>query len=537
MVRIRSCFLALAAGLLMGVGSGSTQTLKFYPDDPIQADPKPLPIGEIGKLDIYDLFDYLYQTARQEPKPLRPAMGVNTLGEVPDGAWFTNRHGRRRMTLEELKRGPGGGNAPQPPFVIVGAKTEGISPGFRMKDAKGRLYFVKTDPIANPELSTGADVIGSRIFYAIGYNTPENYIVRIRKSEWSIDKAAKIRVKDKITRRMGTKDLLDIMAKVPLLPDGSFRVTASLAIPGKGLGPFRYEGTRSDDPNDLVPHEDRRELRGLFVFCSWLNHTDAKAANSYDTLIEVDGISHIRHYLIDFGSAFGSDGDIPKDARFGNEYQIPAAGRALKSLFGLGLYSPAWERASYPKLRAVGRIESRVFDPERWKPNYPNPAFLRRRTDDEYWAAKIVLAFTDEDIRALVETGEYSDPRVVDCLVAVLAERRDKIGHTYFSKILPLDFFTVRNGELHFADLAVEHKFQPPREYRVSWSELDNQTGALTPLPGEKSFRLPARLSAYEREAYFAARIHVPADIQKTVTVYLRREGASAEVVGIERGW
>ena len=113
---------------------------------------------------------------------------------------------------------------------------------------------------------------------------------------------------------------------MPLLPDGSFRVTASLAIPGKDLGPFRYEGTRSDDPNDLIPHEDRRDLRGLFVFCAWLNHTDAKAANSFNALVQEDGVSFVRHYLIDFGSAFGSDGDAAKDARFGNEYQIPTAG-------------------------------------------------------------------------------------------------------------------------------------------------------------------------------------------------------------------
>ncbi len=533
---IRSCILILFAGLLY-TGSGFAQPSKFYPDDPIQAVPKPLNVEDIDRLRIYDLFDYVYQTGRQKPQDSGQAAGINTLGEVPDSAWFTNRHGRNRMSREELRRGAGDGNMPEPPFVIVGAKTEGITPGFRMRDAKGRLYFVKPDPKDNPELCTGAEVVGSKFFHAIGYNTPENYIINMHSSEWTIADGAKISLKDRISRELTTKDFLDILEKVPLLPDGSFRVIASLAIPGKGIGPFRYEGTRSDDPNDLVPHEDRRDLRGLHVFCAWLNHTDAKAANSYDAVVQEDGASFVRHYLIDFGSAFGSDGDIIKDARFGNDYQIPSTGRILRTLFGFGMYSPNWERARYGKLAAIGRIESKIFDPEKWKPNYPNPAFLNRRPDDEYWATKIVLAFSDEDIRALVETGEYSDARVVDYLTTTLAERRDKIGQAYLTKVLPLDSFRVHNGVLRFEDLAARYKFRPALKYAVSWSGFDNENGTLAPLPEEDSFHLPGIFSSLAEGDYLAARIHAQSDKTETVTIYLRKKSPAAEIVGIEREW
>jgi hypothetical protein len=536
MAHLRSYILTVIAGLIC-LGIGVSQPRKFYPDDPIQADPKPIPVGEAKRHKIYDLFDYFYQTGRQKPRSSRPAQGINTLGEVPDSAWFTNRHGKNRMTREALKRGPGSENAPQPPYVIVGAKTEGITPGFRMRDAKGRLYFVKPDPGTNMELSTGADIIGSKFFHAIGYNTPENYITTISGSNWTIDKRAKIAGPDRISRGMAHRDLFDILAGAARMPDGAYRVTASLAIPGRDLGPFRYEGTRSDDPNDIIPHEDRRDLRGLFVFCAWLNHTDAKAANSLNALVQESGIPFIRHYLIDFGSAFGSDGDAAKDARFGNAYQIPTAADALRSLFGLGFYSPRWERAGYPKLKAAGRIESKTFDPECWKSNYPNPAFLSRRPDDEYWAAKIALAFSDDDIRALVETAEYSDSRVVDYLAATLAERRDKIGRTCFSKVLPLDNFKMSNGELLFEDLAVKHKFAPAREYMVAWSRFDNTRGTLTPLQGETSFRLPSLFTSAVESDYVAATICTSPDDRKTVTVYLQRKGAAFEVVGIERKW
>ena len=536
MAHFRPYILAGLAGLIC-IGIGVSQPGKFYPDDPIQAEPKPARVEEVKRLKIYELFDYFYQTGRQEPRPSRPAMGINTLGEVPDSTWFTNRHGKSRMTREELKHGPGIENAPQPPYVIVGAKTEGITPGFRMKDAKGRLYFVKPDPVTNPELSTGADVVVSKIFYAIGYNTPENYIARIRASDWTIDPKAKIAGPDRIPRQMMRHDMHEILAKSARLPDGSARIAASLAAPGRDVGPFRYEGTRSDDPNDIVPHEDRRDLRGLFVFCAWLNHTDAKAANSLKALVQEDGVTFIRHYLIDFGSALGSDGDAAKDARFGNAYQIPTAGDAFKSIFGLGFYSPGWERAAYPGLKALGRIESRTFDPERWKTNYPNPAFLCRRPDDEYWAAKIVLAFTDDDIRALVEVGEYSNPRVVDYLVETLAARREKIGRTYFSKVLPLDDFRVNNGELLFDDLAVKYKYASAREYNMAWCEFDNESGALKPLQGETSFRLPGRFASAAAPGYVAATVRTPTDSRKNITVYLRKNGPAIEIVGIERTW
>ena len=64
--------------------------------------------------------------------------------------------------------------------------------------------------------------------------------------------------------------------------DGSYRAVAARAVPGRPLGGFRYYGTRSDDPNDIVPHEHRRELRALKVFGAWTNLVDMKAGNTLD---------------------------------------------------------------------------------------------------------------------------------------------------------------------------------------------------------------------------------------------------------------
>ena len=39
----------------------------------------------------------------------------------------------------------------------------------------------------------------------------------------------------------------------------------SLSVSGRIIGPFRYEFVRSDDPNDIVPHDRHRDPRGLEV--------------------------------------------------------------------------------------------------------------------------------------------------------------------------------------------------------------------------------------------------------------------------------
>ena len=52
---------------------------------------------------------------------------------------------------------------------------------------------------------------------------------------------------------------------------------------------------------------------------------------------------------------------------------------------------------------------------------------MELRDDDAFWAAQRVAAFTDEMIRAIVHTGEFSDPAAEKQLGDILIKRRDKI--------------------------------------------------------------------------------------------------------------
>jgi hypothetical protein len=530
------CEFAGAGQSPRSAGASSAQPQeRFFNDHPIQVMPAPLPVQKPVKQDLDETLDFWSQSRIVPEFPARPAGAVNTMGDVPDSEWFTNRHGLRRMSRSELRQGPGPVEHPIPPFTITGGKLEGIMPGFVMKDARGRRYFVKTDPIRHPEMSSAADVIVSRFLYAIGYNTPRNEAVDLKLSDLRVSGNAKIKMSGEGSREMTSHDVEEMVRRIPHYENGTFRIMASRAIEGESIGPFLYAGTRPDDPNDLVPHQDRRDLRGLRVFAAWLNNTDAKASNSLDVVVTAGGVRSIRHYLLDFGSALGSDGDAPKDPRLGHEYMLSTPGATIKQILGLGLVPESWERAHFPRLPAVGNFESELFDPETWKPDYPNPAFINHLPDDDYWAAKQVMAFTGDDIRAIVETARYSDNRSAEYMISTLAARRDKIGRAYFTKVLPLDHFRVEHEQLIFDDLAVQYGFHVPRSYAVRWSSFDNLQQKHVPILAGESGHLPAKARESRVGSYFCAGIGVPGEPGKRVSVYLRKESAGYKVVGLDR--
>lgn len=525
----------LTAILLMATAPSLGQARKFYDDDPLLQEPKPKIAGNPQARQISDIYDFVYHTfGKHRPEGL--SLGVNTLGEVPDGPWYTNRHGAKRMSAAELMRGPGNSRPPDPsgPWRIISAKTDGVTSGFVIEDARGVSYLLKFDAARYPELASAADVVGCKFFYALGYNTPENYIVRFKRDQLVFAAGASFRMHGRegpLTRHR----LDEILRGQPVDGQGRFRAMASRITEGKPLGQFRYYGVRSDDPNDIVPHERRRDLRGLFVFCAWLNHDDSRDINTLDSLVEEGGVRYIKHYLIDFGAILGSNTYRPDSPRNGFEYLWEAKPASLRFLT-LGLSVPRWSRsAHYPNLPSVGRFESKLFDPDHWKPEYPNIAFANRTPGDEFWAAKRVMAFRDDEIGAIVKTGEYSDPRAADWITKCLIERRDKIGRTYFAKVLPLDEFRLEDGRLQFTDLAEKHGFHPRREYTTKWSVFDNEREQHTALPGGSGQQAPEEILR-ARGGYFAATISA-GDSKKTVIVYFRKRDGAIQVAGVDRTW
>lgn len=395
------------------------------------------------------------------------AKNRNCLDEVPNSSWFTNRHGLPATHLDRsaLKAGPAltAGPDTSGTWLVFRPKIGGTSRGFWIEDSRGDQYIIKFDPPESPELATAAGTIGSRYFHACGYNVPQESIVYWHPEKLRIKEGATIKGKDGKKRPLTMDDITAILATACRRPDGSYRSLASLNI-GNVKGPFMYVGRRQDDPNDWCPHEHRRELRGLYVIGSLVNHYDLKDHNSMDAYFGKDGSGYLKHYLLDFNSTLGSDGLYAKIPRKGYANLVDLRDIGISAI-SLGLKSWRWQDSLPAQYPSIGYFESDLFEPSKFDPIYPNPAFEQLTPQDGYWGAKIVMAFSDDDLRALVETGEYSEPAAADYLLRTLIERRDKIGRHWFAKVNPLDFPSATNdGEmirLTFEDLAVKYHLLP----------------------------------------------------------------------------
>jgi hypothetical protein len=492
----------------------------------------------------YDFFDSsLFEQVQQLgdlPRHFhkKPAANVNAREEVPDSSWFTNRNGKHPLTLEEVRQGPNRGAGPDTrgAWTIVGRKPSGVAPGFRIRDAAGTLYIVKFDLAAFDELATGAEVVTSKLYYAAGYNTSEVYIVNVSPAILKVGEGARIVDARGLERPMRQQDLDEIMAKVRRRPDGTVRAIAKKFLAGKPKGSFAFVGLRKDDPNDWIPHEHRRDLRGLRILASWVNDNDIRERNTLDMYVSEGGRSFLRHYLIDPGSALGSETLFSNTDRVGFEY-ILDWGEVGKSMFALGLYEPWWlgyTKVVYP---SIGYFEAGTFEPQRWKANYPIVAFENMTLADAYWGAKLVLSFRDEQIRAVVESAEYGDPRAAEYLINVLRERRDRIGRYWYKQAGGLENFRATpapSASLRFDDLLIAHGFAEPAErsyrYRVAgakgWREQSARDSAGVPLAG---------ISGKSAQIEIAARNAGDADWSAPVTVFLARDGTGWQVTGWSR--
>jgi hypothetical protein len=470
-------------GLLLaaqGFGAGP----RFYPDDPLWVDRDSVRDARgAHEREMSETVDLLLNSfVRGGGEDPGRAHNVNTVDEVPDSSWFTNRIGRRPMSMDEIVRGPDiVARLDVRDWVVVDGKgAPGFQPGFRAIDPRtNQLYQLEVDMERYPELASGAEMIGTTIYHAIGFNVVDVYLVDVDPEALRIADTATI--KDaRGRRRLVRADLDNVFRQAARNADGTYRMTAGRFVEGEPMGPFTHYGTRPDDPNDIHPHEHRRELRANRVFCAWINHDDSRAPNTLDLRVGPDGAQWIRHYIFDFGATLGS---TPGNWWSGRAYMLEIDG-IWRRLATLGFPVEPWQRSNDPRRlpAAVGRFGSESFEPDGWKPEYPNRAFDNMRADDAFWGARIVSRFSDEAIRAVVAKARYSDPAVARHIGDALIERRNRIMRAWLTGVNPIvDPLLSADGTLTFENAAVSAGVATaPVEYRLQWSRFDNATDTAT---------------------------------------------------------
>jgi len=544
LTRAAAIVLLVLASLASPVGA---QQPKFYDDDPIAREPNTLDAS--GALDrdinlMYDLARNLFAVPRN-PTLVR-AQNINSIDEVPDSEWFTNRILARPLSIEEAVKGPDTSQGPAPgKLMVTRAKRSGVTPGFTVKDSSGETWFLQFDAPGQSEAASGATVVATKLFHALGYFQSENYISYLDPSQLEIDAKAKVDTPSGRVRAMKMADINKVLSQADKRPDGTYRMLASRGIPGRIIGGFKYAGTRKDDPNDIVSHEHRRELRALKVFGAWTNLVDMKAGNTLDTVLTQNGRGIIRHYLQDVGSTFGTGALAPREWDEGYEY-IFEGDKTKKRLYTLGFYLQPWQTIPYTEYESIGRFEGDYFKPEEWKSRVPAAAVLNARADDNFWAARRVMAFSDEMIRSIVKAGQYSDPAAEKHLADVLIKRRDKIGQAYLPAVNPLVNFRLdESGALTFENAAVSAGFAtaPRGGYEARWYRFDNNAGTATPIssttaPQGLKIQAPAALPAGKGEfvKVEVAAIDPPnSSWTVPVQVYFRRLAAGWKLVGLQR--
>ena len=238
-----SKFLGALAGALSVAVAGTMLTSaaspKFYADDPVWIERDTQDASSIKPLEV-DLFVDLTTNivAGQETPVARRAANVNTVDEVPNSSWFTNRLGYRQMSPEEIAKGPNTTNGPAAgAWTITSSKSDGVTPGFTVKDSTGQRWFLKFDPPGYRAMSTGTEVAVTKLMWALGYNVPENHIAYLQREQLVIGEGAKFTPPGRNPRPMRNSDIDNLLKRANREQDGSYRVVASKALPGKPVGP------------------------------------------------------------------------------------------------------------------------------------------------------------------------------------------------------------------------------------------------------------------------------------------------------------
>ena len=182
---------------------------------------------------IVDLTINLFAPPGDKTADVR-AGNVNTIDEVPDSNWFTNRivaqpdhhrpRGQRRRWSNRRRRRAGG-------QVTAAEAGRASRPASRCATRPASLWFVSFDAKGYPEAASGALLVANKIFWTLGYWQVENHLIAVNRDQLDIAETATFTPPSGRTRPMRLSDLDDVFARAERSSDGSYRAIAARGAP------------------------------------------------------------------------------------------------------------------------------------------------------------------------------------------------------------------------------------------------------------------------------------------------------------------
>jgi hypothetical protein len=406
---------------------------------------------------------------------------INSMDEVARSSWFA----ARTLDVGAMARGPETTGPPLPPFTVLPEPPMALASGsFVILDSRGQRYEIGTDPHDRPEMRTAAAAIASRIFWALGYNAPPVFLIRARAEDF--------------WRSEGAAADVSAMLEAGAPPSSHYYRLAAVAWPpGVLLGYAPESGTRGDDPNDVVPHENRRTLRALKVFASWLALEGLGPSKTVDRYVGPPGEGHVIHFITGLDEALGASNVV----RATDPPPAEGGGSPFTRLLTLGLFPNPRPTPTQTDLRAVGEFSADV-DAGAFAPPLPYEPADRMLGPDAYWAVKRMLALSSMHLTLAIAAGQIGDPRAQRTLLTALEARRAKVARYWFDRVTPIELVSLAQTKLTLRDEAVQSRLVPANvtDYRIDFSTTDGDRAAesltLHPQGSVLEFTIPDRALA-----------------------------------------
>src|SRR5436190_13288122 len=159
-------------GAMCVIVSLPASVARFHSDDPLLQEPETQDASKVEEWDI-DLFVDVAINLFGRPGSAETGVragNVNTIDEVPDSSWFTNRILARPVSIAEAVRASSDGSGVAPgTWTVTAPKDVGFAPGLIMRDSAGETWFISFDAHGYPEAATGAIITATKIFWTLGY--------------------------------------------------------------------------------------------------------------------------------------------------------------------------------------------------------------------------------------------------------------------------------------------------------------------------------------------------------------------------------